>query len=149
MVNSHGFYHVHYHAPERRALQDVLTCIRESCTIDQVGFKLAANAERHLKSPAEMLRLFKSYPEAIARTIEISDACTFSLDDLQHQYPEELAPDNLPPQDYLTHLTRQGAYERYSGNVPDKVHQQIGRELKLIKQLGYAPYFFNLVDAKT
>jgi len=78
---------VQYHIPERRVLQDILTCIRESCTIDQAGLRLTANAERYLKPPEEMARLFESYPEAIAQTIEITDACAFSLDELQHQYP--------------------------------------------------------------
>ncbi len=71
---------VHYHAPERRPLADVLTCIREKCTIAEAGFRLAVNAERHLKPPAEMARLFAGFPEAIARTVEIADACRFSLD---------------------------------------------------------------------
>ena len=137
---------VHYHIPERRTLQDVLTCIRESCTIDQAGFRLTANAEQHLKSPEEMARLFESYPEAIARTVEIADACTFSLDELQHQYPEELVPDNIPPHVHLAHLAHQGACERYSDNIPDKVRQQIDRELELIEQLGYAPYFLTVHD---
>ena len=137
---------VQYHIPERQALQDILTCIRESCTIDQAGLRLTANAERYLKSPEEMARLFKSYPEAIAQTIEIADACAFSLDELQHQYPKELAPGSSSPQLHLARLAHQGANERYSGEVPDRVHQQIDRELELIEQLGYAPYFLTVHD---
>ena len=137
---------VQYHIPERRVLQDILTCIRESCTIDQAGLRLTANAERYLKPPEEMARLFESYPEAIAQTIEITDACAFSLDELQHQYPKELAPDSSSPQLHLARLARQGANERYSGEVPDRVHQQIDRELELIEQLGYAPYFLTVHD---
>ena len=137
---------VHYHVPERHVLQDTLTCIRESCTIDQAGFRLASNAEQYLKSPEEMARLFKSYPEAIAHTIEITEACTFSLDELQHQYPKEIAPSGISPQDYLAQLAYQGAHERYSGHVPDKVQQQINHELRLIGQLNYVPYFLTVHD---
>ena len=82
-----------YHAPHRRPLQDVLTCIREKCTIDEAGLRLEANAERHLKSPQEMARLFNGHEDALARTIEIADACTFSLDELRYEYPDEPVPE--------------------------------------------------------
>ena len=81
---------VHYHEPARRPLQDVLTCIREHCTIDNAGWRLAANAERHMKPPEEMARLFAEYPDAIARTLEIAEACRFSLEELRYEYPDEL-----------------------------------------------------------
>jgi error-prone DNA polymerase len=81
-----------YHVPERRPLADVLTCIREKCTIAEAGFRLAANAERHLKSPGEMARLFAHFPAAVARTVEIAQACRFSLDDLKYEYPDEPVP---------------------------------------------------------
>ena len=77
-----------YHSPERRPLQDVLTCIREHCTIAEAGFRLAANAERHLKPPAEMARLFRGYPDALGRSLEIVARCRFSLDELRYEYPE-------------------------------------------------------------
>ncbi len=84
--------HVHYHDPSRRPLQDILTCIRYGCTIQEAGYRLFSNAERHLKSPAQMHRLFIDYPEAIRRGIEIAEQCTFSLDELKYEYPDELAP---------------------------------------------------------
>ena len=82
---------VRMHAPSRRALADVLTCIRGKCTIGTAGFRLAVNAERHLKSPAEMARLFRGHEDALARTIEIAERCRFSLDELRYEYPDEIA----------------------------------------------------------
>ncbi len=103
-----------YHLPERRQLQDVLTCIREGCTIEEAGFRLAANAERHLKSSQEMARLFRSYPEAVSRSLEIVERCTFSLDELRYEYPDETAEDGRTPQQRLTDLAWAGAAERFS-----------------------------------
>ena len=92
---------VPYHAPERRPLADVVTCIREKCTLAEAGLRLAVNAERHLKSPAEMARLFKNFPDAIARTVEIANACTFSLDQLKYEYPDEPVPPGKTAQQHL------------------------------------------------
>ena len=103
-----------YHLPERRQLQDVLTCIREGCTIEEAGFRLAANAERHLKSPQEMARLFRLYPEAVARSLEIVERCTFSLDELRYEYPDETAADGRTPQQRLADLAWAGAADRFS-----------------------------------
>ena len=103
-----------YHLPERRQLQDVLTCIREGCTIEEAGFRLAANAERHLKSPQEMARLFRLYPEAVARSLEIIERCTFSLDELRYEYPDETAADGRTPQQRLADLAWAGAADRFS-----------------------------------
>jgi error-prone DNA polymerase len=103
-----------YHVPERRPLQDVLTCIREHCTIDEAGFRLAAHAERHLKRPAEMVRLFRGHEDALARGLEIARRCRFSLDELRYEYPEEPIPDGLTPQQRLAALTWQGAAERFA-----------------------------------
>jgi error-prone DNA polymerase len=102
-----------YHAPERRPLQDVVTCIREHCTIAEAGFRLLAHAERHLKSPAEMARLFRGYEDALARSLEIVDRCRFSLDELRYEYPEEPVPPGLTPQQWLTELTWRGAAEKF------------------------------------
>ncbi len=135
-----------YHAPERRPLQDVLTCIRAHCTIDQAGFRLEANAERHLKPPAEMARLFRRHPDALARTLEIVDACRFSLDELRYDYPIDPAPAGLSVQQYLEQLTWQGAAERYPGGVPDKVRALLEHEFRLIQELNYAPYFLTVHD---
>jgi len=135
-----------YHGPARRPLADVLTCIRSHTTIDEAGWRLAANAERHLKAPQEMARLFRAYPEAIERTQEIVEACAFSLDELRYEYPDEVAEDGRTPQETLTTLTWTGAAGRYPDGVPDKVRAALEHELALIGQLGYAPYFLTVHD---
>jgi len=137
---------VHYHLPDRRPLADVLTCIREHCTIDEAGLKLAVNAERHLKAPAEMERLFAHYPDALARTIEIAEACTFILDELAYQYPDEVVPDGMTPDSHLAGLVEIGALNRYPDGVPAKVQAQLDHELSLIADLGYAQYFLTVQD---
>jgi error-prone DNA polymerase len=137
---------VHAHGPGRRALQDVLTCIREKCTIDTAGFRLSANAERHLKSPAEMARLFRQHPEAVARTLEIVARARFSLDDLRYEYPVDPCPEGLTPQQYLVREAEAGAARRYPAGVPDKVRSQLDHELALVDKLGYAPYFLTVYD---
>src|SRR5580704_7566117 len=102
-----------YHLPERRPLQDVLTCIREGCTIGEAGYRLAAKAERHLKAPQEMARLFRGREDAVERTLEIVERCRFSLDELRYEYPEEMVPQGMTPQQRLAELTWQGAAERF------------------------------------
>jgi error-prone DNA polymerase len=103
-----------YHVPERRPLQDVLTCIREGCTIAEAGYRLAANAERHLKSSREMARLFRGHVDAVGRSLEIVERCRFSLDELRYEYPEEPVPERMTPQQRLAELTWQGARERFA-----------------------------------
>src|SRR6478672_5026104 len=103
---------VHYHIPERRPLQDVLTCIREKCTIHSAGFRLHQNAERYLKPADEMERLFRQYPEALAAAREIADACRFSLDSLKYVYPEEITSPGRTPQEELEILVWEGAKEQ-------------------------------------
>ncbi len=137
---------VHYHAPTRRPLADVLTCIREKCTIHEAGFRLAANAERHLKPPAEMARLFSAFPDAIARTIEIADVCRFSLGELKNEYPNEPVPLGKTAQEHLTDLTWSGARHRYPDGIPDDVRGRILEELAIIAQLKYARYFLTVHD---
>ena len=138
---------VHYHIPERRQLQDVLTCIRHGCTIEQAGFRLHAHAERHLKPPSEMARLFAEYPSAIARTVEIATrAAGFSLDQLRYEYPDEIVPKGTTPMDHLIELTWAGAAGRYPFGVTDNVRAQIEHELRLIDDLRYAPYFLTVHD---
>ncbi|HXQ66788.1 MAG TPA: error-prone DNA polymerase [Alphaproteobacteria bacterium] len=137
---------VHAHAPARRALQDVLTCIREKCTIDEAGFRLFANAERHLKSPDEMARLFRHHAHAVPRTLEIVERTHFSLDELRYEYPVDPCPDGLTPQDYLARESWAGAAERYPSGIPGKVRAQLEHELALIGELGYAPYFLTVYD---
>ena len=137
---------VHYHVPERRPLQDVLTCIREHVTLDEAGFRLFANAERHLKSPAEMTRLFANHREAVARSVEIAERIRFSLDELRYEYPVEPVPEGRTGQQELERLAWAGAAERYPRGVPEKVKAQIAHELALIGQLDYAPYFLTVHD---
>jgi error-prone DNA polymerase len=137
---------VHFHHPSRRALADVLTATRHGCTVAAAGELLFPNAARHLKSPQEMLTLFARAPEAIARTVEIADRCTFSLDELRYEYPEELAPPGQTPMEYLTRLAWEGAGRRYSQGVPSKVGDLITHELKLIRELHYEAYFLTVWD---
>ena len=134
------------HVAGRKALLDVVTCIREHCTIDQAGFRLEANAERHLKPPEEMARLFRHYPEAVARTVEIAERCRFGLDELKYEYPEETTSGGRGPQEELARLAWIGARARYPGGVPGGVKAAIEHELGLIAELGYAPYFLTVHD---
>ncbi len=140
---------VHAHVAARRPLQDVLWCIREHCTVDVAGFRLAANAERHLKSAAEMRRLFEGYEEAVARTVEIADLITFNLSDLRYEYPEDSVPAGETSQSMLQKLAHQGALVRYPAGVPDKVQKMLEYELALIGELRYAPYFLTVHDIVT
>ena len=133
-----------FHHPDRRILQDVVTCIREGCTIDDVGFRRTRFADRHLKRASEMHRLFARYPDALARTLEIADRCRFSLDELAYQYPREAALPGLTPQQALERLTWEGAAERYPEGLSDKVRTSLRHELGLIESLGYAPYFLTV-----
>jgi error-prone DNA polymerase len=139
---------VHYHAAERRPLQDVLTCIRCNCTIYEAGYRLHPNAERHLKPAAEMALLFRERPEALARTLEIVEQCHFSIDELKdiYSYPIDPLPDGRTPQQELERLTWEGADRRYPAGIPGKVRAQIVEELALIAQLNYAPYFLTVHD---
>ncbi len=133
-----------YHTPERRILQDVLTCIRENTAIDRIGFRRERSADRALKPPAEMARLFAAYPEALARSMEIADRCRFSLDELRYQYPHEVRFPGLTAQQTLERLTWDGAAKRYGDSVPDTVVAQLRHELRLIDELAYAPYFLTV-----
>ncbi|MGH6977062.1 MAG: PHP domain-containing protein, partial [Stellaceae bacterium] len=137
---------VHYHAPTRRMLQDVLTCIREHCTIDQAGFRLMAHAERHLKAPDEMARLFARWPATLTHSIEIAELCRFDLNELRYEYPVDPCPPGLTPQDYLVCESQAGAQRRYPLGMPDKVAKQLAHELDLVGRLGYAPYFLTVYD---
>ena len=133
-----------FHSPERRMLQDVVTCIREGVTIDDAGFRRERHADRHLKRPAEMARLFARWPEAVARSIEIAGCVRFSLDDLAYQYPDETSEPGLTAQQTLTRLTWEGAAWRYPEGIPDKIVRTLEHELHLIDELGYAPYFLTV-----
>ncbi|MGI9013060.1 MAG: error-prone DNA polymerase [Phycisphaerales bacterium] len=137
---------VHYHDPSRRLLQDVLTCIRHGCSIHDAGLSLFANGERYIKSPTEMADIFRDMPDALERTLAIASRCSFSLDELRYEYPDEICPAACSPQEYLVHLTWQGAQYRYPRGIPERVRNMLERELILIHELQYAPYFLTVHD---
>lgn len=135
-----------YHTTERRPLQDVLTAIRLNTPVAEVGLQLAANAERHLKPPMEMARLFRRHPQALAETLRFAQELTFSLSDLQYNYPDEPTESGLGPQAELERLAREGAANRYPAGVPASVTKRIEEELALIERLNYARYFLTVYD---
>jgi error-prone DNA polymerase len=133
-----------HHHPDRRELQDVLTCIREHLTIDKAGRRLAVNAERYLKPAAEMMRLFRDAPQAVEETLALHTALTFSLDELRYEYPDEIRAGFTSPQEALVHLAWEGAAARYPDGIPDNVRETLDHELALIGKLNYAPYFLTV-----
>ena len=146
-----------YHDPSRRMLQDVLTCIRHGCTIEQAGLRLHANAERHLKPAEDMHRLLAACPQALEATLELADALKgFSLDQLRYEYPDEVVPEGVTPMEHLRHLVEAGARVRYAPKepidapleavVPATVIRQLEHELALIGDLDYARYFLTVHD---
>lgn len=137
---------VYFHHPGRRQLQDVLTCIREKTTIQEAGYRMHVNAERYLKPPEEMKRLFAAYPSAISNTMVIADACTFSLDELTYEYPEEITSEGRSPQEELVMLVWKGAREFYEDDIPKKVMDAIHHELRFIDEMEYAAYFLTVYD---
>jgi error-prone DNA polymerase len=135
-----------YHHPARRPLQDVLTCIREKSTIETIGKRLEANAERYLKPADEMARLFRDVPEAIAETMRFAGRITFSLDQLKYQYPDEPVPPGKTAQRHLEDLTWQGAHQRFPVRISPKTKKVLHKELRLIRKLKYAHYFLTVHD---
>jgi len=135
-----------YHDPARRQLQDVLTCIREKTTIEAIGKRLEANAERHLKPADEMARLFRDVPEAIAETMRFAGRIHFSLDQLKYQYPDEPVPPGKTAQRHLEDLTWQGAHKRFPIRISPKTKKVLHKELRLIRKLKYAHYFLTVHD---
>jgi error-prone DNA polymerase len=135
-----------YHHPARRPLQDVLTCIREKITIDAIGRRLEANAERYLKPGHEMARLFRDLPEAIAETMRFAGRIDFSLDQLKYQYPDEPVPPGKTAQRHLEDLTWQGAHKRFPVRIAPKTKKVLHKELRLIRKLKYAHYFLTVHD---
>jgi len=132
-----------YHAPERKPLADVTIAIREHVPIANAGFHLHAHAERHLKSPAEMARLLRAWPDSLDNNIRFFSRLHFSLDELSHQYPEEIF-DGDPPALALRRLTYKGAHKRYPDGIPHKVLGLLDYELKLIAEKRYEPYFLTV-----
>jgi error-prone DNA polymerase len=135
-----------YHHPARRPLQDVLSCIREKTTIDAIGRRLEANAERYLKPGHEMARLFRDFPEAIAETMRFAGRIDFSLDQLKYQYPDEPVPPGKTAQRHLEDLTWQGAHKRFPVRIAPKTKKVLHKELRLIRKLKYAHYFLTVHD---
>ena len=138
-----------YHVPERRILQDVVTCIREGCTIDEAGFVRERSADRALKRPDEIARLFEAHPQAVARTLEVADRCRFSLSELRYQYPDEAERDDETPQQALVRAVAESLPWRYPPDlypdgVPADATAQLDHELRLIASLDYAPYFLTV-----
>jgi error-prone DNA polymerase len=133
-----------FHSPDLRILADVLTCIRERVTIDDAGFKRERHADRYLKAPDEMARLFRLWPDAVERSAEIADQLRFSLDELAYQYPHEVAAPGETPQQTLERLTWEGTETRYPEGLPESVEKALRHELGLIETLGYAPYFLTV-----
>ena len=137
---------VHYHLPERRPLQDVMTAIRHKTTVAEAGYLLHANAERHYKSPAEMVELFARWPQAIAASRAVADACDFSLDELRYEYPGAEYPDGLSAQQYLDRVTWEGAEAFYTKGIPAKVCKVLKQELALIARKQLAQYFLTIKE---
>ncbi|GBR71486.1 error-prone DNA polymerase [Gluconobacter kanchanaburiensis] len=133
-----------FHTYDRRILQDVVTCIRHNTTIDDAGFARERHADRYLKPPEEMARLFSRYPEAVARSVAIMELCRFSLDDLAYQYPDEVSVPGQTPQQALEGLTWEGADSFYPEGIPEAVRRSLHHELALIARMDYAPYFLTV-----
>ncbi|MGR3485218.1 MAG: error-prone DNA polymerase [Paracoccaceae bacterium] len=135
-----------YHHPARRPLQDVLACIREGVSIDAAGTRLLANAERHLKRPEEMVRLFADWPHAIEATRALADRIAFRLSDLRYEYLDEVVPEGSTPARHLRELTLAGAADRYPAGVPPRIRATIEKELALIGRKQIEPYFLTIHD---
>lgn len=137
---------VHYHLPERRKLQDAVTCVREGVSLRTAGFKLFGNEERYLKTPLQMRALFRDFPDAIRATSDIAESCTFSMRELKYQYPSEWIPAGYSAQEFLEELVWEGAKAQYKGLIPSEVEKQIHYEFDLTKRMGYADYFLTVYD---
>jgi error-prone DNA polymerase len=137
---------VHYHVPQRMALQHVLTAIRHGTTVSQANELLFTNAQRHLRAIDTVQAIYAQIPDAIERTTEVAQRCHFRLDELRYEYPEELAPSGQTPLEYLIALTYEGAAQRYPAGVPDRVRQLLEHELALVAELKYEAYFLTVWD---
>jgi error-prone DNA polymerase len=135
---------VHMHVRSRRALQDLLTAIRMNISVHQAGYALHPNAERHLRMRAQLARIYPA--ELLAETVRIAERCTFSPGELKYEYPDEIVPVEHTPATYLRHLTEKGLRWRFPHGVPGKVRAQIEKELNLIGELEYEPFFLTVYD---
>ena len=134
-----------FHESRRIRLADVLSCLREKTTIDKLGRYAQPNAERRIKSELELRRLFKNHRRAAANTRAIAEACTFSLDELRYEYPDEIA-DGMEPNERLRKLTEDGLVRRYPDGVPLKTRAMVEKEMRVISELDYARYFLTVHD---
>ena len=135
-----------YHKPDRRPLQDVITCIREHVTLRKAGKLLAPNAERHLRDGNTMHALFKGYEAAVDETVRLFERLNFSLDELKYLYPDEPTGSKAPPQKTLERLVKKGLKKRYPHTAPKKALTAVSHELALVAKLDYAPYFLTVYD---
>ena len=135
---------VHMHVRSRRPLQDVLAAIRLGVPVQQAGYALHSNAERHLRHPVRLARLYP--PGLLAETLRIAERCHFSLDSLRYEYPDEIVPSGHTPATYLQELTEQGLRRRFPQGVSEKVRAQVEKELALIRELEYEPFFLTVHD---
>jgi error-prone DNA polymerase len=135
-----------YHHPDRRELQDLVTCIREHVTLEQVGTRLEANAERHLKQPGEMVHLFRACPEAVAETLRFANRIAFTMNMLKQNYPHEPVPPGKTADGHLRDLTRTGLKWRYPAGTPFKVARLAVKELRFIAEQEIAHYFLTVHD---
>ncbi len=133
-----------YHHPDKRMLQDVVTAIREKCTIDDLGHRRERHADRHLKPPEDMARRFADHPGALAAAEAIVERCTFSLRDLTYQYPDEIVMSGRTAQDALARLARDALARRFDGAPPAAYSKLLEHELALVNRMGYAPYFLTV-----
>ena len=134
------------HHGSRRQLADVLTCMREHITIDQIGTRALPNGERRLKGADDMGRMFRNHPAALRRTLEIAARCGFCLSQLSYEYPNEVAEGGEDPQERLARLAHEGLQRRYPQGAPDKAHAQVKKELALVKKLNFPAYFLTVHD---
>jgi error-prone DNA polymerase len=133
------------HRASRRQLADVLTCLREGCTIDQIGTRALPNAERRLKGASDMARFFRNHPAAVRRSLEIAARCSFCLSELSYEYPDEVSGDE-PPQARLARLAQEGLVRRCPDGIPERYHALADKELRLVEELGFAAYFLTVHD---
>ncbi len=134
------------HHGDRRPLLDVVTCIREKKKLSEAAALLAKNAERQLKPPEEIARLYKDAPEAVAESMRFLDGVHFSMDQLRYEYPEETSEGFSDPQKALEYLAWKGAEDRYPDGIPESVKQSLRRELEIVGRIRYAPYFLTVAD---
>jgi error-prone DNA polymerase len=137
---------VHAHVAEKRQLQDVLASIREGTPLRELGTRVFSNAERHLKSPEEMARLFSDLPEAITKTVELAEQCSFCPSELRYYYPSEWIPEGKTALQYLEELTFELGRKRYPNGYPEHIQKQIRHELALIEKMKFSDYFLTIYE---